>query len=978
MSDPRKRAIRWLIVSVIGVLMPHGTHSAIAGPAPEAVLRLETGMHTVKISRIDVDAEGRYLVTGAGDKTARVWDMPTGKLVRVLRPPIGSGDEGKVYAVAISPDGNTIAVGGWMSISDTSESIYVFDRATGKVRRRITGLPNVVFHLAFRPDGEAFAAMLGAHGIRVFRTGDGAELAQDDYGNESYGADFDRDGRLVTSCYDGLIRLYSADYKKIAEQVTPGGRLPVGVSFSPDGQYVAVGFRDSTTVNVLSGQDLSLVFEPDTRSVREGDLRQVAWSVNGQTLYAGGNAPIVMWGNAGRGTFRQLQSQFRNTIMGLKSLRGGGVVYGTWQPAIGRLDEQGHDKVLQGRGQADFYPSFDPFLVSADGATIVYQSGKQPIQFSVQARQLTLNPSPSPTLTEPLRVTSDLAIDGWNTYSPIVNGQPLKLDHFESSRSLAISHYDRSFLLGTEWYLRHFDHTGAQLWAKPVPDIAWNVNIPANNLFAVVALGDGTIRWYRLRDGEELLALFPHSDGQRWILWTPQGYYDASVGAEDLLGWHVNQGPDQEALFYPAALFREQFYRPDVISNVLKTLDVQVTVEHANEVQKAAAHLTTDGPVTATGQPRALQPVPDLHKALPPLVEFIDPVDGYTVSDSDLLVKYLLKSPTGEAVSELSGLVEGRTVTVQKEPLTIGQKEVMGKLVLRVPKQNMTIGLVAKNTHGNSEVATARLYWGARSEGPPQAVLNVLAIGISKYSEKSSVKPLLFPAKDARDVAKLLQRQKGGLYKEVNVEILEDQQATRDAILDKLEWLEKQTGPDDVAVLFLAGHGVTDLLSGEYYFLSHNVETNRPLKRTAIRGSEIRETLTTIGKKAKAFFFFDTCHSGKLLEPPPGARAESNSQVKVDAVANELATAPNGPIVFASSTGEQFSLERPEWDNGAFTKALREGLGGEADQPPDGAIDVTELERFLYRRVNEMTKGAQKTAVAKPPTMTPVPIVLVR
>jgi hypothetical protein len=52
----------------------------------------------------------RYLVTASVDKTARVWDLTSGKLLQVLRPPIGPGDEGKLYAVAISPDGETVSL----------------------------------------------------------------------------------------------------------------------------------------------------------------------------------------------------------------------------------------------------------------------------------------------------------------------------------------------------------------------------------------------------------------------------------------------------------------------------------------------------------------------------------------------------------------------------------------------------------------------------------------------------------------------------------------------------------------------------------------------------------------------------------------------------------------------------------------------------------------------------------------------------
>ena len=44
----------------------------------------------------------------------------------------------------------------------------------------------------------------------------------------------------------------------------------------------------------------------------------------------------------------------------------------------------------------------------------------------------------------------------------------------------------------------------------------------------------------------------------------------------------------------------------------------------------------------------------------------------------------------------------------------------------------------------------------------------------------------------------------------------------------------------------------------------------------------------------------------------------------------DLSSAENGVVVFAASTGKQYSLEDPQWENGAFTEALIEGLSGKA------------------------------------------------
>jgi hypothetical protein len=100
------------------------------------------------------------------------------------------------------------------------------------------------------------------------------------------------------------------------------------------------------------------------------------------------------------------------------------------------------------------------------------------------------------------------------------------------------------------------------LWEKRTPGAVWGVNVSGDGRWVVAALGDGSVRWYRASDGQEQLALFVHGDHERWIAWTPTGYYDTSMGGENLVGWHVNRAFNQSADFFSVGRFRERFYQP--------------------------------------------------------------------------------------------------------------------------------------------------------------------------------------------------------------------------------------------------------------------------------------------------------------------------------------------------------------------------------------------------------------------------------
>jgi WD40 repeat protein len=561
------------------------------------VLVIDTGMHTTRL-RASADRDGRWAVTVSDDKTVRIWSLADGALERTVRLPAGPDNIGSAYAVAVAPDGASIAVGGWTrwTDEDRQEQVYLFDRETGKLAQRIEGLTNNVDYLVFSPDGSRLAAGLG-DGLCVYSKKRGwTELLVDKYWDAVYGADYAPDGRLATTCSDGRLRLYAPGRLRPPLTVwAPSGRKPLGIAFSPDGSRLAVGHYDGG-VNLLDGRTLEPLPGPDMSGSREMELHCldiVAWSCDGRTLLASGldsrgHGLVLAWEQAGAGA-RRLLADVANNVHTLIALPGGDLLVAGSSFLI-RVGPDGAQRWAQQTRLADFRAQFDCFTVSADGARVGFGyelGGRNPAYFDIAKRALVLGLAADQGMASP-RLTG-LNVEHWrNGDSPMLNGRELDLDPNETSRSLAIHPSGRSFVLGTSWSLRAYDSDGILIWRHSAPHEAWVVNITGDGRLVVAAHGDGTIRWRRMEDGAELLAFMPMADRSNWVAWTPEGFYAATAGAQGVLRWHVNQDWEPAETVHVEDI--PGSYRPEVLRLILQELETPralgfaVLAEHNRQV----------------------------------------------------------------------------------------------------------------------------------------------------------------------------------------------------------------------------------------------------------------------------------------------------------------------------------------------------------------------------------------------------------
>lgn len=229
--------------------------------------------------------------------------------------------------------------------------------------------------------------------------------------------------------------------------------------------------------------------------------------------------------------------------------------------------------------------------------------------------------------------------------------------------------------------------------------------------------------------------------------------------------------------------------------------------------------------------------------------------------------------------------------------------------------------------------------------------LYILAVGVSEYADKQY--NLTFAHSDADSIAEMFATMKGKIFRKVEVKKILNKDATLQNIKIAISWLETQATQKDMVIMFFSSHGALDN-KGNLYILPHDFN---PVSLFAT-GLNIKDITSGInGTPCKKLIFMDACHSGEsgsdLLE------FASLKDANLDNIIKEVADAEPGISIMTSSSGKEYSYEKPSWGHGAFTKAILEGLHGSADFNKDKMVGFAELNLYVSERVKELTKGKQ-------------------
>ncbi|MCZ8126387.1 MAG: serine/threonine protein kinase [Microcystis sp. LE19-114.1B] len=238
--------------------------------------------HSGTVDSLAYSPDGRYLASGSGDKTIKIWEVATGKQLRTL-----TGHSDTVSSVVYSPDVRYLASG------SNDKTIKVWDVVTGTELRTLTGHSDSVWSVVYSPDGRYLASGNGDKTIKIWEVATGKVRTLTGHSSGVLSVVYSPDGRyLASGSWDNTIKIWEVATGKELPTLTGHSREVMSVVYSPDGRYLASGSWDKTIKiwEVATGKELRILTGHSYR------VYSVAYSPDGRYLASGsGDKTIKIW-----------------------------------------------------------------------------------------------------------------------------------------------------------------------------------------------------------------------------------------------------------------------------------------------------------------------------------------------------------------------------------------------------------------------------------------------------------------------------------------------------------------------------------------------------------------------------------------------------------------------------------------------------------------------------------------------------------
>ena len=893
-------------------------------------VRIRRYPHVAGIDAMTLSRDGRLVAAGMGapQSTIIVQDIATGHVIRSLE-----GSRGMILAVAFSPDGR------WIASGAGDGRLHIWDLAGGQRPRIITGLHDPQA-LDASPDGSQLA-VCGVAGVRLLDTTRWESTAS--FKGDCDDVQFSPDGSLLMST-----DAYSAPLWDVTS-ARPLGKLggavrPVrAVVASSDGRWIAtpgestIGIWDTiagSVERVLSGHRSvrSLAFRRggawlasgggvNDNSIRIWDVSTgkealvrptaAAWGVSsidfsrdGQYFVTGGSGVAEVWSWLTASALGAAGSHLAGTIMattGVAFHPGGTMVAVANLTAGLQLWDLETGRIRR--------PSYGQ--VAADSGPLV--------RFSPDGRTVALG-----------GVGREL-----NVFDLQSEGRVWTVRDDDSVTAFAFSQDGRRMATGS-W------NGGIAIWSRDseepigrLPGHTAYVNglaFSEDDRWLLSAANDGTARLWDVgaRALRATMIYFDASGQPEWLVVAPDGLFDGTANAMEYVGWRT--GPDLSVA--PLSALFNDFSYPSLLAEILEggTPKAQVDIVTA---------LRLPGLRTLIAEGHA-----EIRRENGRILVCLDeePTHG-------TLRLYRRGAPTTTSAGDFSVHPDSRCVYRRELPDDGEQYE----LVAQQPVGAM-----------GSPVSTP---WDAVRSDVAASTLHVQTIGIDAYPVESGWGRLRWAAADARAVARFFSERAaapGHPYRRTVVwDGLYDGSATREAIRSRLRDIAAAMDGDDVAFIFLSGHGTVPLGEQMFYFLPSDVTGTGPAdqRRTGLNTAMLAEAIREMPAR-RIVLVIDACQSGGAVESvrkvaEMKARIEMRrKRLRPDAA--RVSADAVGVHVIMAATPLQDALERPREGRGLLTIALLDALAGTARPQRAGPVYIRTVVEEVRARLPALARQSDE------------------
>jgi WD40 repeat protein len=890
-------------------LSPDGNLLAIGDSTNIRLVNVSTGVevrsfgtHVNLVVSVAFSPDGKTLASGDG-ATIKLWDLATGAQLHSLErreslPSMASSDL-TATDVVFSPDGNALLSGG-----DTS-TVKFWEVASGAQIRTLanTSTFRATNTIALSPDGKTLASG-SLFDINLWDVATGTLLRSHAGRGGMSSIALSPNGKLLASHDFGGNVLNVWDIPA-GTQLRLRQKDPFGfIAFSPDSKMLATADMVITDRHSISLWDASNGTPLRSFAAHNKVIRAIVFSPDGKSLASGSDdTTIRLWDVASGAQLRSLTT--REGVFSLafspdgKSLASSSSTRPTielWNVWTGA-----RVRSLVDTADASDDVSITSIAFSPDGKLLASGDDDDKVRlWNVSAGTQ-------------LRV-----LVGHANYASVVFSR--------DGRMLASGSDDNTVKL---WKVA----TGAPL--QTLHGLAEYTSSLAFSFDGKVMIGSGqdsTIKMWDTTTAKVLASLISLErdlislERNDWMVITPDGLFDGTPISWNKVVWRFNN----DTLSYaPVEAFFGDFYYPGLLADIFAGRRPRAASDISQKDRRQARLTLTEA-----------SPQPDGTPATRNVTARID----------------VSQAPAG--AQDVRFFRNGALVKLWHGDVLQGKSHVTLETRIPIVAGENSLTAYAFN-HDNIKSADASLTVTGAESLKRKGVVYVLAVGVNEYANAQY--NLKYAVADALGFAAELKLQQAKLnnYGRVEAISLNDKDATKANILKSLADLSSKVQPEDVLVIFFAGHGTAQ--QNRFYLIPHDLGYSgsrtklldaglQSILAHSISDEEISRAVEGIDA-GQMLLVIDACNSGQALEAEEKRRGPMNSKGLAQLAYEK------GMYILTAAQSYQAANEAERYGHGFLTYALvEEGLKTNAAdrEPRDGQVLLREWLNFATERVPQM------------------------